>query len=116
MPHWIRLNPQELNRVDKEHVNGVEITVGMAPDDLPARVRGSYDATLGRFVIEFRYPGKAEEKSVSRQENPNSEVSLLVGAHSGRLYEIHVNVRAIGVQAIELQVLIPKVEGAIEPL
>jgi hypothetical protein len=115
MTHWIRLNPQELNQVKTERVDGITIAVGMSPYDLPDRVRGFYSESLDRFVIEFRYLGPSAENRVP--QNPeDADVVLLVGQHSRRLHEIYVNIKAMNVHAVGLQVLVPRVENAIGAL
>jgi hypothetical protein len=115
MHNWIRLNPSALDRASTKHVDGIEITVGMAPHDLPEKVRGGYRDDIDRFVIEFRYLGPSEEARV-RTPTQDSAIDLIVGHHSSRLYEIHVNTRAMGSPRVQLQVLVPKVESAINSL
>jgi len=115
MSNWIQLDPETLNRVTTEHVDGIEISVGMSPYDLPDGVRGRYSKQIDRFVIRFRYLGKAkEEYRPVATSNPN--IVFMVGVHSGRLHEIHVDVKSAGTDKVSLQMLVPQLESAIEAL
>jgi hypothetical protein len=113
--HWITLSPRELNRVDRERVHGIEISIGTSPDDLPDAARGFYSQEHDCFVVEFRYLGESAEKRIAEPE-ASGEIELMVGKNSGRLYQIRLNNKAIKPPGILLKMLIPKVGGAIQSL
>ncbi|NQU21609.1 MAG: hypothetical protein HQ567_10025 [Candidatus Nealsonbacteria bacterium] len=113
MAEWIELDPETLQQLDRTTQDGVEIIVGLSPYDIPDGVRGSKDDQSGRFVIELRYLDNEEEKIA---ECPGKEVSLIVGKHSKRLYEIHVDVDKLKATEVGLRLMLPEVDDAIEKL
>jgi len=100
MQDWIPLDPVTLNPGEKEVVHGVEINVGLSPYDVPDGVRGYYDDDIKRFVIEFRYLDDEEDREPSWQ---NENITLVVGEHTGCLYQIHVNVDDLSANAVKLK-------------
>lgn len=99
MSNWIELNPESLNKNEEHIVNGIEVVVGLSPYDIPEMVRGHYDGAIKKFVIEFKYlDGQEPRKSISGNEH----VTLAVGAHSGRLYAIQIDVDELSANAVKL--------------
>jgi hypothetical protein len=113
MSNWIRLNTDELNSPRKEKVRGVDVEVFVSPYDLPEAVSGEYDATIKRFVIEFKYITSGEKQVVGGDAE---NMRLLVGENSGRLYRVEVDVNALRASRINLIVLPGKVDEAIDHL
>src|SRR5437870_9940540 len=100
MSEWVKLDTTQLNPETHENIRGVDITVVMSTYDVPEAVRGNYDESLKRFVIEFRYIG--DEPYTCREQADN--IALRIGKNSGRLYGIEVNVDAIRATAVSLRV------------
>ncbi len=98
MSEWVRLDSEKLNTPQQEAIRGVNITVRMSPYDVPEAVRGYYDEDQERFVIEFRYIGEEP----FRRKQKGKHITLRVGRHSGRLYGIEVDVKAMKAQSVDL--------------
>lgn len=97
---WFDIDAQALNDSEPSYLgHGVSVRVGMSPYDIPDGVRGYYDDSIGKFVIEFRYMTSEEPCEPVAQ---NATTTLMLGINSRRLYAIHVDVDSIGAQAVEL--------------
>lgn len=105
MRDWTRLDPSTVNKTFRESIRGVQINVLLSPHDVPIAVRGYYDTTLKRFVIEFKYIGE-EPMGKSVQDNI---ITLRIGQRSRRLMGIEANVDAMQVQAVGLQMYVADV-------
>ena len=53
MSQWIVLNPDEINKVRQEQINGVQVNLYLPPAGIPYALRGSYDHKINRFVVEL---------------------------------------------------------------
>ena len=113
MSDWISLDPSAFQRNECSQVDGVEIIVGLSPYDVPEKVRGYFNDEIGRFVIEFQYLGNEEERVADHEDK---HVKLLIGNHSNRLYEIHIDVEKLAVREVGLKLLLPEVDEAIGKL
>jgi hypothetical protein len=98
---WIEVDPKAVNLPKTEKLDGVEVTVMMSPYDVPQALRGRYDDTSRRFVIEFRYLGEEE----TRDETHREHVVLRLGKNSGRLYGIVLDVDAMKASWVQLVLL-----------
>jgi len=67
--------------------------------DVPQAVRGDYDQSLQRFVIDFLYLGDEPW----RRDVKDPVITLRIGKNSERLLGIEVNVHAIQAEAVELR-------------
>ena len=105
MSEWIRVDPELSRRPLPQRTGGVEINLYLSPYDVPKFVRGFRVEKTGRFMIEFRY---ISEEPVRREE-PDENVAFMVGKNSGRLYGIDVNVKKLGVDAVQLRMHIAQV-------
>jgi hypothetical protein len=85
MSEWIPLNVEQLSK--RQSQEGT--TEVMSPYDVPEAVRGYYDQKSHHFVIEFRYIGDESWK----RERGDSQITLRIGRHSGRLYGIEADVQ-----------------------
>ncbi len=106
MKDWIKLDTSELNRQEESNVHGVAITVGLAPCDVPDAVRGYYDRDIDRYVIEFNYLDEGDEPRIASWQS--DLLTLYVGEHTGCIYEIHVDAKSLGADAVRLKVQIKK--------
>lgn len=113
---WVHLNPEELNRVESQQINGIEITLGMSPYDLPEGVRGFYSKSKDKFVIQFKYLGGKGSEGLVRHPSKDARISMLLGEHSGRLRQIQIDVDSTDINQIQLRMICPKVEDAITEL
>jgi hypothetical protein len=100
MSDWVKLDTAQFSHETQEKIRGVDITVVMSPYDVPEAVRGDYDESIERFVIEFRYIG---DEPWSLEEH-DGNIALRIGKNSGRLYGIEVNTNKLKAQAITLRV------------
>lgn len=103
MTEWLQLDGKRLNPLQKREIRGVKIDVYLSPYDVPEAVRGFYDESIKRFVIEFKYLGE-ESKRLQR----NKHLELRVGKNSGRLYRIDVDVESLKAEAVSLNMHIPE--------
>ncbi|QDU42698.1 hypothetical protein Mal52_11650 [Symmachiella dynata] len=112
---WITLDPETLNRTQRKDVDGIEITLGMSPFDLPDKVSGEYRDEIKKFVITFQYLGVTNEP-LRPLRSVEPHILFRVGAHSGRLCEIQVDVAAAAADHVRLDMIVPEVESAIGAL
>jgi len=113
MTDWLQLDPTKLNRPRTRKVRGVQINVLLSPYDVPQAVRGNYDQSLQRFVIEFLYLGDEPW----RRDLKDAVITLRIGKNSERLLGIEVNVHCIQAEAVELRMHVAQaVTKAIEHL
>ncbi|MDA1017677.1 MAG: hypothetical protein O3A00_24860 [Planctomycetota bacterium] len=85
---WIDVDPAKFNRKKTRVRDGVEVVVGMLPDDLPDGVRGFQDDELDRYVIEFRYLDNEEPHII---QSPDSRTEFVIGEFSGRLFAVRID-------------------------
>lgn len=115
MSGWLELEQDKLDEGTQREIRGVEVMVFLSPYDIPEAVRGSFDKSIDRFVIEFKYLGGPEEPNEPLdKESQDKHVVLAVGRHSHRLYRIEVDVVSLGVEAVGLHVLEDEMDGAID--
>ena len=100
--NWLKAEPTDFNRLVRQEENGVIITLGISPFDVPDHITGEYDAKLKRFVIGFTYPVSREDTNEIRIDE---HVSGRVGAKSGRLYALMVDVDGMQVESVGLKLL-----------
>ena len=79
---------------------GVKVNLYLSPYDIPDAVSGDYDKATKRFVIQFKYLGDEPKESQALDKN----ISLRVGKNSHRIYEIAVDVGALDVEVVALEV------------
>jgi hypothetical protein len=101
MGEWIEVDGQSFP-VDVTDAKGAHIRLLVSPYDVPRAARGHYDPEHKRFRIELLYmtPGEPTEE---RDEGP---LRLAVGKRSGRIYGIDVDVDALQVDAVGLDVAV----------
>lgn len=109
MADWLQLNPSKLSRVRPEDISGVSVSVSPSPYDLPRAVRGSFDESTRKFVVEFKYLIEGEPTELNFVDK---STETKVGKHSGRLYGIHVNVGTM--DRVQLELLTKSVVAEIE--
>lgn len=97
MSQWLKLKPAVLNTERHQLIRGVQVNVFMSPHDVPGAVRGEFEKSLNRFVIEFKYIDEEPWNRVASDHN----IALRVGRHSGRLHGIEID--AVGSQADKVQ-------------
>lgn len=117
MPRWIKLDAEALNKPHHENIRGVDVEVFLSPYDVPEAVRGLYDDTIERFVIEFRY--LAEEEPLAADAH-DAHVALKIGRNSRRLYRIEMDVNRLKADCVALRLHVPQlveeVDEALEKL
>ncbi len=115
MADWIEVNPAEFEISETDDsVEGVQITIGMHPDDLPDGVRKFVDG--GTLTIEFRY---FEERlsEPTQIELFDDHTRFVIGRNSGRIHQICVDVDALGAGAVAVEVQVAtEVEKAMRDL
>lgn len=99
---WLKIAPLEFNRPARREVRGVSFEVYFSPYVVPTGVRGYYDDSLKRFLIEFRY---LDDEAV-RTERQDEHVSLRVGRRTRRLFGIEIDVDRLQVEAVRLSVTV----------
>ena len=90
MTHWITLNQHDLKISERLSgtMPGVEIMIGLSPDDIPEKVRGYVEHETGDFIIEFKYWMHTRE--MKHPLPSHGAVTPVLGRESGRLYQIRV--------------------------
>lgn len=106
-PNWIHIDPDKVDVNETASRKGVEFHVFLSPYDLPDAVRGAFDSSLNRFVIEFRYLAQEPSKRITM----DAFVTLQVGEKSGRIQRIEVDVKGLGAKQVAL-----RMEQAIDQL
>src|SRR2546426_6163555 len=110
---WLALSPEKLASDNQQKLRGVQLNILVSPYDVPDAVRGYYDPSLGRFVVEFRY--MTDEKW--SQKTQDQFVTLRIGRESKRLLGIEIDLNGLSAQTLSLRLHVPQlVEQAIERL
>src|SRR5262245_6963731 len=100
--NWLPIDPSKLKTDEDSQEGSVRFRVFVSPIDVPERVRGGYDETIQRFVIEFAYPNVGHEP-VARQHH-DAYVVLIIGRKSKRLHRIEVDTKALKAKRVQLQI------------
>ena|SRR2546422_937721 len=109
----LALSPEKLASENQQKLRGVRLNIFVSPYDVPDAVRGYYDPSLSRFVVEFRY--MTEEKWSPKAQD--QFVTLRIGRESKRLLGIEIDLRGPSAQTVSLRLHVPQlVEQAIERL
>jgi hypothetical protein len=78
---------------------GVQVELSLSPYDLPEAVRGSFDDSLQKFIIEFKYV-QGEEWT----RRPAGDYAILrVGRNSNRLYGLEIDLAALGQSRVSVE-------------
>ena len=106
MSDWISLHPEQVSKEMRQtrRQDGVHISVSVSPYDVPDAVRGMFDRSIDRFLIEFRYLSQEEW---SRRKH-DDYISLRVGKNSERIYGIEIDVKGLQAKAVGLRVQLAK--------
>lgn len=104
MERWIKLNPNDLALAKTESIQGVNVKVFVPPHQIPEAVKGFYNKTICKFIIEFKYIGNQEELYVDEKAS-DENVKFKIGKKSGRLFEIELDVDKIEVTKVILEVI-----------
>jgi len=78
----------------------LEFTLLMPPHEVPQAVRGAFDKTINRFVIEIRYLDDEDFKRTAIDDI----VSLRIGKNSKRLLGIELDTARVNVAKVQLEV------------
>ena len=105
MQEWIQVDLDTEKLKQKKDVRGVVIELLVSPYDIPEAVRGFFDDEKNHFAIEFKYVGSGNEPTKDKQDD---EMILRTGENSGRLYRLEVDVKALDVNAVGLQMRVKK--------
>ncbi len=106
MPDWIQVEIGDEEKVRKATIRGAEVDLFVSPYDVPDAVRGSYSSDEKIFSLEFRYVGDESIKEVAGEH-----VTYHIGSFSSRLYGLDLDVRALGIESIDLSVALHEGEG-----
>lgn len=80
----------DVMRLQVEHIEAIEgtgATAMLSADDVPEAVRGYFDDSGSKCVVEFRYIDGSEQLLTER---PHEHILVKVGKESGRIYQIEV--------------------------
>jgi hypothetical protein len=97
---WLHVEPNSYDEGEDVSRKGVAFHVFLSPYDLPEAVRGRYNETLRRFVIDFKYV----TEEASDLLKVDAYVKLRVGHRSRRLYQIEVDVQGLGASQVALKI------------
>lgn len=87
MTAWIKIDPANFGKAKRTSISGVSVEVYSSPFDVPEAVRGFYNKTEQKFVIQFQYIGGKEPLKTNV---PAENIQLTIGRHSKRLYGIEM--------------------------
>jgi|GEM_PF-1985856 len=101
---WIEVDESKYNQIKRAH-SGVDsrsviIEMSLSPYDVPNQVRGDYDDSSKKFVVDFKYIDSEDVKVVVL----DSHMSAMVGKSSGRIYSLLIDIDAIGADSVELKI------------
>lgn len=99
--HWVKV---QSSNYDEPHEIGLEMGIDvdlfLSPYQIPQKVRGSYDPSSGRLLIEFRY--MVDE--AYHVERIADHVWARLGDHSGRVVGFEVDVDQLRASSVTLSV------------
>lgn len=95
---WIDVDQSKYDHAESTSRHGVHFELFLSPYDMPEAVRGSYDRSQKRFVIQLKY---IESEPVEAHEIDRF-VTFFTGKRSQRLYRICVDVKALGAKEVAL--------------
>lgn len=93
MSEWLRVDPLNFIKAAVKNVGGVQVNTVLSPYDVPDAVRSDFDSETDRCTLEFAYGGRDERMHTIEI---SSNISLVEGERSGRLYRILVRPVAPG--------------------
>lgn len=104
MSRWLRVNPDAGEFTERRQTEGSKVKVEflVSSYDIPSAVRGSYNKEKDWFAIEFKYIGDEPTKT----QPQDNYVTFVIGKNSSRLYGIEIDVKALRVEKVELQMKI----------
>jgi hypothetical protein len=95
MTKWIDVNATELDATERKvDDRGAIVVMGLSPDDIPDKVRGRFKAESNECIITFRYLTATVEPRTVIKPVGNLRGKAIVGARSGRLYQVRVILKA----------------------
>lgn len=112
MAKWIQMPAHDFVKFTDKEVSGVRLNVMLSPFDVPRRIRGDYNITINRFVIDFEYLEHEKTELQKLDEN----VSLDVGQNSGRIRRILIDVKRLNATSVGLGIIIQAVDKALDEL
>lgn len=102
---WIEVDESKYNEIKRSRSGfdnrSVTIEMTLSPYDVPNQVRGDYDDSTKRFVIDFKYIDAEDRRRVDLGEH----VSASVGSRSGRIYSLFIDIDALGAEAVALKIV-----------
>jgi hypothetical protein len=105
MDTWINVAPQSANIPQLETVRGIQVQVFASPHDVPVGVRGAFDRTCNRFVINLRYVDQ-DNSGLIPEASDDGVICLYKGASSGRVERIEVDVKKEKASSVALNILV----------
>jgi len=113
MAEWLQIDLDTEAAERHERIQGVSVALLVSPYDIPAAVRGFFDESKRRFIVEFKYMGE-EPTEMSRQDH---YANLIVGKNSRRLYGMELDVEALQAERVEVRIgIIKEVNEALDQL
>jgi hypothetical protein len=105
MSSWLKVDPKVMREIRRDQgklteEGGVTVELTISPYDLPHHVRGEYDKSKNRFVIEFQY---IQEEPYTLQASGDS-VDVRVGKNSNRVYGFEIDTDALKADEVVLRV------------
>ena len=84
---YLRIQDSVVNKPRKEEIQGVKVTVMLSPFDVPESLFFDEDEDTKALHFKFKYFGSNEPSRVF-QPDDNSNIKLVLGKRSHRVYEI----------------------------
>ena len=100
MNRWTTIKTEEFSRSRKTADEGIKIEISLSPYDVPEAVKGSYCSEHRKFIISFKYLTKESTKS----RRIGDYILVKEGVGSNRLIEMEIDVTALNVEEIKLEV------------
>jgi hypothetical protein len=113
MWNWIDVDLDAYTKERKAKIRGVEVELLVSPYDIPVAVRGCFDKSKNRFIIEFKYLVPEKTKTLTLDQF----VTYRIGESSQRLYALEVDVQWLREKAGELEAGLSKeIDEALDKL
>ncbi len=99
---WLALDTSQLYKPKHKSLNGVKVNLFLPPSLIPNAIRGEFDITINKFVIEFRYMAPLSLDSIQTVSSDDQVVTLHFDRASSRVQKILIDVNIANAKHIHL--------------
>lgn len=113
MSNWMKVDQDMVNAPLDDSMVGIDLKLFVSPYDIPIALKGDYNESISKFVIELEYDSPDEELAAP---DVADHITFYSGLHSGRLHKIELDVDKANAGTVELQIIADKIGSAITRL